>query len=147
MIAIIVLDKKANGYDVKIQLYTVPGQVKYNATRRLVLRGVDGVVFVADAMTVEGRVGDDQELTRGVRIRVVEPGGPAAIGRIETLPMEGFDAAIAADDEATSDLALAAARMALERSGIFGEDLDCVIVGTLTPSPIGNRFRSPICTW
>jgi len=41
-----------NGYDVKIQLYTVPGQVKYNATRRLVLRGVDGIVFVADAMSV-----------------------------------------------------------------------------------------------
>jgi len=41
-----------NGYDVKIQLYTVPGQVKYNATRRLVLRGVDGMVFVADAMAV-----------------------------------------------------------------------------------------------
>ena len=38
------------GYDVKIQLYTVPGQVKYNATRKLVLRGVDGIVFVADAM-------------------------------------------------------------------------------------------------
>jgi hypothetical protein len=43
---------KVNGYDVRIQLYTVPGQVKYNATRRLVLRGVDGLVFVADAMTV-----------------------------------------------------------------------------------------------
>ena len=41
-----------NGYDFKIQLYTVPGQVKYNATRRLVLRGVDGIVFVADAMAV-----------------------------------------------------------------------------------------------
>jgi small GTP-binding protein len=41
-----------NGYQIKIQLYTVPGQVKYNATRRLVLRGVDGVVFVADAMAV-----------------------------------------------------------------------------------------------
>lgn len=36
------------GFDVTIQLYTVPGQVKYNATRKLVLRGVDGVVFVAD---------------------------------------------------------------------------------------------------
>lgn len=36
------------GFDVTIQLYTVPGQVKYNATRRLVLRGVDGIVFVAD---------------------------------------------------------------------------------------------------
>ena len=41
-----------NGYNVKIQLYTVPGQVKYNATRRLVLRGVDGIVFVADAMAM-----------------------------------------------------------------------------------------------
>ncbi len=39
---------KISGYDVKIQLYTVPGQVKYNSTRRLVLKGVDGVVFVAD---------------------------------------------------------------------------------------------------
>jgi signal recognition particle receptor subunit beta len=38
------------GYSVRMQLYTVPGQVKYNATRRLVLRGVDGIVFVADSM-------------------------------------------------------------------------------------------------
>jgi mutual gliding-motility protein MglA len=40
---------KISGYDVKIQLYTVPGQVKYNSKRRLVLKGVDGVVFVADS--------------------------------------------------------------------------------------------------
>ncbi|NLD82484.1 MAG: gliding motility protein [Smithella sp.] len=40
---------KISGYDVKIQLYTVPVQVKYNSTRRLVLKGVDGVVFVADS--------------------------------------------------------------------------------------------------
>ena len=38
------------GYNVKTQLYTVPGQVKYNATRKLVLKGVDGIVFVADSM-------------------------------------------------------------------------------------------------
>jgi signal recognition particle receptor subunit beta len=43
---------KIKGYDVKIQLYTVPGQVKYDSTRRLVLRGVDAVVFVADSMQV-----------------------------------------------------------------------------------------------
>ena len=43
---------KIKGYDVKVQLYTVPGQVKYNATRELVLRGVDGIVFVADSMEV-----------------------------------------------------------------------------------------------
>jgi signal recognition particle receptor subunit beta len=40
---------KINGFSVKFQLYTVPGQVYYNATRKLVLRGVDGLVFVADS--------------------------------------------------------------------------------------------------
>ncbi|RME23435.1 MAG: hypothetical protein D6800_09865, partial [Candidatus Zixiibacteriota bacterium] len=38
-----------NGFQAKFQLYTVPGQVYYNATRKLVLRGVDGIVFVADS--------------------------------------------------------------------------------------------------
>ncbi len=37
------------GFKTKFQLYTVPGQVYYNATRKLVLRGSDGVVFVADS--------------------------------------------------------------------------------------------------
>jgi len=43
---------KIKNYDVKIQLYTVPGQVQYNSTRRLVLRGADGIVFVADSMAL-----------------------------------------------------------------------------------------------
>lgn len=37
------------GFKTKFQLFTVPGQVIYNTTRQLVLRGVDGVVFVADS--------------------------------------------------------------------------------------------------
>src|SRR5213593_1574523 len=37
------------GFKTKFQLYTVPGQVIYNATRQLVLRSVDGIVFVADS--------------------------------------------------------------------------------------------------
>jgi len=37
------------GYPLRVLLYTVPGQVYYNATRKLVLRGVDAVVFVADS--------------------------------------------------------------------------------------------------
>src|SRR5512138_786039 len=37
------------GYRIRFQLYTVPGQVHYNATRKLVLKGVDAVVFVADS--------------------------------------------------------------------------------------------------
>src|SRR6185436_1170848 len=38
-----------SGYKVKLQAFTVPGQVKYNLTRRYVLRGADGVIFVADS--------------------------------------------------------------------------------------------------
>ena len=49
---------KIAGFDVRIQLCTVPGQVKYNATRKVVLRGVDGLVFVADSL----------EATRGKNI-------------------------------------------------------------------------------
>ena len=43
---------KIKGCDVRVQLYTVPGQVKYSSTRKLVLKGVDGLVFVADSLQV-----------------------------------------------------------------------------------------------
>lgn len=43
---------KIAGFDIRIQLYTVPGQVMYEATRRLVLKGVDGLVYVADPLKV-----------------------------------------------------------------------------------------------
>ncbi len=43
---------KANGYDVRLQIYTVPGALQYNSIRLLVLRETDGVVFVADSLAV-----------------------------------------------------------------------------------------------
>jgi signal recognition particle receptor subunit beta len=43
---------KIKGCDVRVQLYTVPGQVRYSSTRKLVLKGVDGLVFVADSLNV-----------------------------------------------------------------------------------------------
>lgn len=38
-----------NGFKARISMYTVPGQEEYNKSRKLVLRGVDGIVFVADS--------------------------------------------------------------------------------------------------
>ena len=43
---------KIRGCDIKVQLYTVPGQAKYSSTRKLVLKNVDGLVFVADSLDV-----------------------------------------------------------------------------------------------
>ena len=39
-------------FDIKVQVYTVPGQVQYRSTRKLVLKGVDGVIFVSDSLAV-----------------------------------------------------------------------------------------------
>lgn len=40
---------KVKGFDVHFHLYTVPGQVYYNASRKLILKGVDGIIFIADS--------------------------------------------------------------------------------------------------
>lgn len=47
------------GYSVRFNMYTVPGQVYYEASRRLILEGADGVVFVADSQ--EDRLGENLE--------------------------------------------------------------------------------------
>lgn len=58
------------GYNIKVQLYTVPGQVKYNATKKLVLKAVDGIVFVADSMVLrqELNIASLQELKENLTI-------------------------------------------------------------------------------
>jgi len=43
---------KVKGCDLRVQLYTVPGQVRYSSTRKLVLRGADAIIFVADSLEV-----------------------------------------------------------------------------------------------
>jgi len=46
---------QVHGFRTKFQLYTVPGQVMYNSTRKLVLRGVDGIIFVCDSQWEKSR--------------------------------------------------------------------------------------------
>ncbi|MBX6365869.1 MAG: GTPase domain-containing protein [Gemmatimonadetes bacterium] len=61
-----------SGFRTRLQLYTVPGQVYYNATRQLVLRGADGVVFVADSQ--RERLGENVESLRNLRENLREQG-------------------------------------------------------------------------
>ena len=60
------------GFSTRIQLYTVPGQVFYNSTRKLVLKGVDGVVFVADSQ--EMRMDANIEAIRNLRDNLKQNG-------------------------------------------------------------------------
>ena len=60
------------GFKTRFHLYTVPGQVFYDASRKLILKGVDGVVFVADSQ-VE-RMEANQESLENLRINLAEQG-------------------------------------------------------------------------
>lgn len=61
-----------SGFRTRLQLYTVPGQVYYNATRKLVLRGADGVVFVADSQA--HRCDENLESLRNLQENMLEHG-------------------------------------------------------------------------
>ncbi len=53
-----------NGYETKFQLYTVPGQIFYDSTRKIVLKGVDGIVFVGDSqeLMAQGNIDSFEDL-------------------------------------------------------------------------------------
>jgi signal recognition particle receptor subunit beta len=68
------------GFKTRFHLYTVPGQVFYEASRKLILRGVDGIVFVADSQ-VE-RLEDNIKSFEGLKLNLEEQGY-----EIDKLPM------------------------------------------------------------
>ena len=69
------------GQKVRVQLYTVPGQVFYDATRKLVLRGADGVVFVADSQKSmkESNLQSLENLKNNLRINRLDPAKVAIV--------------------------------------------------------------------
>jgi signal transduction histidine kinase/signal recognition particle receptor subunit beta len=66
---------RVRGYRLTLQLYTVPGQVQYNATRRAVLAGCDGVVFVADSQRAQGQANTEslENLYENLRANGIDP--------------------------------------------------------------------------
>jgi len=60
------------GFKTRFHLYTVPGQVFYDASRKLILKGVDGVVFVADSQ--EARMDANEESMRNLEDNLRENG-------------------------------------------------------------------------
>jgi signal recognition particle receptor subunit beta len=60
------------GFKTRFHLYTVPGQVFYDASRKLILKGVDGVVFVADSQ--EARMDANVESLRNLEVNLGENG-------------------------------------------------------------------------
>lgn len=64
--------KTSSGYRLKLKLFTVPGQVIHATTRKLVLQGADGVVFIADSQLAEAR--RNNEFWNGMRRYLADNG-------------------------------------------------------------------------
>ncbi|HVQ35059.1 MAG TPA: GTPase domain-containing protein, partial [Candidatus Bathyarchaeia archaeon] len=122
------------GYKVAIKLYTVPGQVRYDATRRVVLAGADAVVFVADSDP--SRAADDraswEDLTKNLRATGADPSSIPVVAQLNKrdlpgalpeatmaswfgLPPARVVPSIAADGAGVLETFLAASRVMLER--------------------------------
>ena len=69
-----------SGFTTRFQLYTVPGQVYYDATRKLVLQGADGVVFVADSQARQ--LDENIESLQNLQANLLEQGVD-----VRTLPL------------------------------------------------------------
>ncbi len=81
------------GQKVRVQLYTVPGQVFYDATRKLVLRGADGVVFVADSQSSmrESNLDSLENLKTNLRINRLDPDKVAVVYQFNKRDLPNVD--------------------------------------------------------
>jgi signal recognition particle receptor subunit beta len=81
------------GQKVRVQLYTVPGQVFYDATRKLVLRGADGVVFVADSQNSmrESNVDSLENLKTNLRLNRIDPSKIALVFQYNKRDLPNID--------------------------------------------------------
>jgi len=81
------------GQKVRVQLYTVPGQVFYDATRKLVLRGADGVVFVADSQNTmrDSNVDSLENLKTNLRLNRLDPEKVAIIFQYNKRDLPNID--------------------------------------------------------
>jgi len=93
-------------FKIRVQLYTVPGQVHYEATRKLVLRGVDGVVFVADSMRVqrEKNVESLQNLEENLREKGLDIKTIPLVLQYNKRDLEGTNIPILSIEEMERDL-------------------------------------------
>jgi signal recognition particle receptor subunit beta len=85
------------GFKTRFHLYTVPGQVFYDASRKLILKGVDGVVFVADSQ--EARMDANAESLKNLEKNLVDHGFDLnTVPYVLQLNKRDLPSAIAADE-------------------------------------------------
>lgn len=67
--------RSESGFTVKVKLFTVPGQVMHNSTRRIVLQGADGVAFIADSQLDQTQANNDcwRDMMNNLKLNGLDP--------------------------------------------------------------------------
>ena len=117
------------GQKVRVQLYTVPGQVFYDATRKLVLRGADGVVFVADSQpsVMESNIESLENLKANLRVNRIDPEKVALVFQYNKRDLPG----VSSVDEMTGYLQPGNAPI-VEASAINGNGVTATLRAAIT---------------
>ena len=132
-----------SGFRTRVQLYTVPGQVYYNATRRLVLRGADGVVFVADSQReqMDQNVESFRNLHENLLEEDVEVASFPMVLQYNKRDLPGVMPVAAIDDVLNYRNVPAFPAAALSGEGVFDT---MKAVSQLTLQSLSRRFRETL---
>ncbi len=116
---------RIRGYDVKIRFYTVPGGEKYRSTRAAVLKGVDGVVFVADSMSVRREINIKcfGELEAHLAAMDRRPGSVPVVFQYNKRDLEGTGVPILPVETMRRDLNPGGKSPSFPTSGVTGENV------------------------
>ncbi len=108
------------GQKVRVQLYTVPGQVFYDATRKLVLRGADGVVFVADSQPSmrDSNIQSLENLKTNLRLNRIDPDKVALVFQLNKRDLPGVDSVAEMTDYLRPGKAPVVEAAAIEGKGV-----------------------------
>jgi Predicted GTPase len=108
------------GQKVRVQLYTVPGQVFYDATRKLVLRGADGVVFVADSQATmrDSNIDSLENLKTNLRVNRIDPRKVALVFQYNKRDLPNVDSVEAMNAYLNPDGAPAVEASAIAGNGV-----------------------------
>ena len=112
---------KIKGFTLRFQLYTVPGQVYYNASRKQVLQGVDGIVFVADSNSsrLEANVESMQNLYDNLAELNLDPDKIPMVIQYNKRDLPGAMAVETMEDQLNPDGVPAWQAVAIRGVGVF----------------------------
>jgi|SRR6056297_219413 len=112
---------QVQGFKTRFHLYTVPGQVHYDASRRLILKGADGIIFVADSQKerLEDNIESYKNLNVNLKSQNIDPESIPLVLQYNKMDLPNVMGADILDEKLNKDNYLSFESIAIEGIGVF----------------------------